>query len=100
MNMKESEALDRWNTRYAQMDHVFGTPPHAFLVSQAPGLKAMARKPGQTALAIGDGEGRNGVWLAQQGLAVLSVDFSPVALEKAKKIAGRAGGALGTEWAD
>jgi len=98
--MKESKALDRWNTRYAQTDYVFGTQPNAFLVSQAPRLKAMALKPGQAALAIADGEGRNGVWLARQGLAVLSVDFSPVALEKAKKLAARARVALATECAD
>jgi hypothetical protein len=33
-------------------------------------------------------QGRTGVWLAQQGLDVLSLDFSPVAQEKAKALAG------------
>ncbi len=40
-----------------------------------------------TALAVADGEGRNGVWLAQQGLAVTAVDFSPSALAKARALA-------------
>ena len=93
--MKEEEALARWNARYAQADYVFGTSPNAFLVSQARLLK-----PGQKALSIADGEGRNGVWLARQGLEVLSVDFSPVALEKALRLADRAGVRLATECAD
>ena len=36
-------------------------------------------------LAVADGEGRNGVWLAEQGLHVLSVDISRVAQDKARK---------------
>jgi len=95
MSMKEEEALARWNARYAQTDYVFGTSPNAFLVSQAHLLK-----PGQKALSIADGEGRNGVWLARQGLDVLSVDFSPVALEKASRLAAQAGVRLATECAD
>lgn len=71
-----------WNERYAGEDFHFGTEPNAFLVSQTRLLK-----PGMSCLAVADGEGRNGVWLAQQGLNVLSVDSSPVALEKAAKLA-------------
>ena len=93
--MKEEEALAQWNARYAQPGYVFGTEPNAFLISQAFRLK-----PGQKALAIADGEGRNGVFLARRGLEVLSVDFSPVALEKAKTLAAQAGVSLATECAD
>ncbi len=93
--MKEDEALARWNARYAQADYLFGTEPNAFLASQAYRLK-----PGWKALSIADGDGRNGVFLARQGLEVLSVDFSPVALEKAKRQAARAGVNLTTECAD
>ena len=46
------------------------------------------------ALAVADGEGRNGVWLAEQGLDVLSVDFSPAAQAKAKALAARRGVAV------
>ena len=42
-------------------------------------------------LAVADGEGRNGVWLAEQGLDVLSVDSSSVALEKARQLAQKRG---------
>jgi cyclopropane fatty-acyl-phospholipid synthase-like methyltransferase len=75
-----------WNERYAGDEYHFGTEPNAFLVSQIDLLK-----PGMSCLAVADGEGRNGVWLAQQGLDVLSVDSSSVALEKAKKLAQQCG---------
>jgi cyclopropane fatty-acyl-phospholipid synthase-like methyltransferase len=84
-----------WDERYAAEGYLFGTAPNAFLASQRHLLK-----PGQSALAVADGEGRNGIWLAQQGLDVLSVDISPVALEKAKKLAQDAGVPLRTELAD
>ena len=71
-----------WDERYAGEEYHFGTEPNAFLVSQRGLLK-----PGMSCLAVADGEGRNGVWLAEQGLQVLSVDSSPVALDKAKRLA-------------
>lgn len=52
------------------------------------------------ALAIADGEGRNGVWLAQQGLDVHAIDVSPFALEKARKLAAERGVALATDLVD
>lgn len=74
---------------------MFGKEPNRFLVSQ----RALF-SPKQQVLAAGDGEGRNGVWLAQQGLNVLAVDYSAVALAKAKSLAAQAGVALETEQAD
>ncbi|MDE2513083.1 MAG: methyltransferase domain-containing protein [Alphaproteobacteria bacterium] len=93
--MRAAEALVRWNARFQGEDYLFGTAPNRFLAAQAGYLK-----PGQRALAIADGEGRNGVFLAQQGLTVLSVDFSPVALAKARRLAAHAGVELETECAD
>lgn len=84
-----------WNERYAGEDFHFGTEPNAFLVSQQRFLK-----PGMSCLAVADGEGRNGIWLAGQGLDVLSVDSSPVALAKAKKLAERRGVTLRFEQVD
>ena len=75
-------SLEFWNTRYDTDDYVFGTAPNVFLASQGHRLA-----PGQRALAIADGEGRNGVWLAEQGLTVHAIDFSPAALAKAAKLA-------------
>jgi cyclopropane fatty-acyl-phospholipid synthase-like methyltransferase len=79
-------SLSIWNERYAGEEYHFGTDPNAFLVSQQSLLKQ-----GMSCLAVADGEGRNGVWLAQQGLEVLSVDSSYVALEKAKQLAQQRG---------
>src|SRR5262245_6860690 len=87
--------LERWQSRFAAPDYHFGTAPNAFLKSQAHRLKA-----GQKALALADGEGRNGVWLAQQGLDVLSLDFSPNALKKARALASARGVELRVELAD
>ena len=78
--------LERWNGRFAAEDYVFGTAPNAFLAAQAPLLT-----PGMRALCIADGEGRNGVWLARQGLQVTAFDFSPVGMEKARRLAERFG---------
>jgi SAM-dependent methyltransferase len=87
--------LERWESRFAAPDYHFGTAPNAFLKSQAHRLKA-----GQKALALADGEGRNGVWLAQQGLDVLSLDRSPNALKKARALAAARGVDLRVELAD
>jgi hypothetical protein len=87
--------LERWETRFSAPGYLFGDAPNEFLTRQAHRLK-----PGQTALSIADGEGRNGVWLAQQGLDVLAVDFSPTALAKAQALAAQRGVMLRTEQAD
>lgn len=84
-----------WNARYEGEQYHFGTRPNAFLVSQGARLK-----PGMTCLAVADGEGRNGVWLAEQGLNVLSVDSSSVAVKKARALAVRCGVKMRVELAD
>ena len=71
-----------WDAHYADEAYIFGTAPNVFLAAQQHLLK-----PGQTVLAVADGEGRNGVWLAQQGLDVLSVDISSIGQAKAKRLA-------------
>jgi cyclopropane fatty-acyl-phospholipid synthase-like methyltransferase len=84
-----------WDERYAGDEYHFGTEPNAFLVSQENRLK-----PGMSCLAVADGEGRNGVWLAERGLEVLSVDASPVAQAKAKKLAQQRGVKISFEQVD
>ncbi len=84
-----------WNTRYAATPRLFGDSPSPLLI-QARGLL----KAGMRALAIGDGEGRNGVWLAAQGLHVLSVDLSSEALARARARAEALQVPLETECAD
>ena len=77
-----AQALERWNGRYSAPGFLFGESPNAYLASTSWMLPAAGR-----ALAVADGEGRNGVWLAGQGLAVDAVDFSPVAIAKAQAFA-------------
>ncbi len=86
---------DFWDARYATDDYIFGTAPNVFLASQAALIQ-----PGMRALAVADGEGRNGVWLAEQGAQVHAIDFSAAALEKARKLAAARGVALEIEQAD
>ena len=72
----------RWEARFATPDYAFGKEPNYFLRS----CQKLLPRRGQ-ALAVADGEGRNGVWLAEQGLDVVSLDFSPAAQNKARALA-------------
>ena len=87
--------FERWESRFSAPGYLFGTAPNAFLAAQAHRLRR-----GQTALAIADGEGRNGVWLAEQGLDVLSIDFSAAAQQKVRKLAAERGVRLEVEQVD
>jgi cyclopropane fatty-acyl-phospholipid synthase-like methyltransferase len=93
--MTDNPELTRWQERFAAPGYLFGTEPNAFLKDHA----HLLRK-GDKALAIADGEGRNGVFLAEQGLDVLSVDFSPIAQDKARKLAAERGVTLRIEQVD
>lgn len=71
----------QWDERYRSTELVWGAGPNRFLVEQVDGLV-----PG-TALDLACGEGRNAIWLAEQGWKPTGVDFSAVALEKARRLA-------------
>jgi cyclopropane fatty-acyl-phospholipid synthase-like methyltransferase len=86
---------ERWETRFRAPGYAFGKEPNGFLKAQAHRLHS-----GQSALSVADGEGRNGVWLAEQGLDVLTIDFSASALAKARALAEERGVRLRTEVAD
>jgi SAM-dependent methyltransferase len=68
-----------WNRRYSKADLLWSATPNRFLVSEAEGLA-----PGR-ALDLACGEGRNALWLAELGWRVIAVDFSSVAIEKARR---------------
>lgn len=80
-----AKAASVWDQRYDTPEFLFGTAPNEYLVSQQSLLR-----PGMRALAVADGEGRNSVWLARQGLSVDAFDVSPVAVGKARRLAGDA----------
>jgi SAM-dependent methyltransferase len=80
--------MDRhaWDARYAATDLVWSAEPNRFLVDE---VSSMDRAPGR-ALDLACGEGRNAIWLASLGWDVTAVDFSAVAIEKARRLsAGR-----------
>ncbi len=85
----------RWEGRYSAPEYIFGEEPNDFLASCESLLP-----PSGTALAVADGEARNGVWLAEHGLDVLSLDFSPAAQRKAEALAGKRGVRIRFELAD
>ena len=86
----------RWQGRYAQADgYLFGEAPNRYLNAMQHFVPATGR-----ALAVADGDGRNGVWLAEQGLSVLSLDFSDVAQQKARALAAARGVTLDLVCAD
>jgi len=93
--LSEDPHRARWDARFAAETYLFGTEPNAFLVGEAGRLKS-----GWKALVLADGEGRNGVWLARQGLDVTTVDFSPNGLAKARLLAERHGVTIHTVLAD
>jgi SAM-dependent methyltransferase len=80
------DAARVWNERFSGPEFVFGTEPNAWLARHASLLT-----PGQRALAVADGEGRNGVWLARHGLRVDAFDISSVGVDKARALARAAG---------
>lgn len=74
-----------WNERFGSEEYVFGLEPNDFLREQAMNL------PRGRALSLGEGEGRNAVWLSTQGFDVWSVDLSPVGVAKTLKLAESCG---------
>lgn len=74
-----------WNARYqdAGDNYLFGTEPNRFLARRS----SLFAKSAAKVLSIADGEGRNSVWLAEQGLDVTAIEISEVAVAKAQKLA-------------
>jgi cyclopropane fatty-acyl-phospholipid synthase-like methyltransferase len=75
---------ETWNARFAREEYIFGEAPNAFLRRQAQCIPQ-----GASVLCVADGEGRNSVWLAEQGMRVTAFDFAPNAVAKAARLAQR-----------
>ena len=78
-----SNATQFWNERFNKEEFIFGTEPNEYLVEKT--LQYL--NPKDKVLCIADGEGRNGIWLAKQGMEVVGFDASDIALAKAKQFA-------------
>jgi SAM-dependent methyltransferase len=75
------EERDRWNQIFRRTNYVFGREPNRFLRDHVQAL------PRGRALVFPMEEGRNAVFLAKRGFDVVGIDFSDVALQKAKRMA-------------
>lgn len=75
---------EKWNERFSTNEYVYGKEPNVFLKEFFAKNSDLFKNP---VLMLGDGEGRNGVFLATQGLDVTSLDYAEKGLEKAKKLA-------------
>lgn len=82
-----------WDARYASTDLIWGAAPNRFVAAEMSSLA-----PG-SALDVACGEGRNAIWLATRGWRVVGLDFSAVAVERARRLADAAGVADRTEFA-
>lgn len=85
---------DGWNQRYETAEYIWHAEPNQFVAEHLGDLT-----PGD-AVDLGAGEGRNAVWLAEQGWRVTAVDFSDVALTKARRLADDRDAAIETIAAD
>lgn len=72
---------DFWNEKFANTEYAYGTEPNEFLAASIAKLK-----PG-AALSLAEGEGRNAVWLAQQGFTVSSIEQSEKGVAKTLRLA-------------
>ena len=73
-----------WDERYAAPELVWSLTPNQFVAAE------LADLPPGRALDVAAGEGRNAIWLARRGWQVTAVDFSQVALDKGRELAGDA----------
>lgn len=72
-----------WDRRYAEVENLWAAKPNRFLVAEVSDLP-----PGR-ALDLASGEGQNAIWLAGLGWRVTGVDYSEVAIAKARARAER-----------
>ena len=84
-----------WNERYSETEYIFGTEPNDFLKENFQKIPA-----GGKVLCLAEGEGRNAVFLAEQGYQVTAMDMSEVGLNKALKLAQDRGVQITTQVAD
>ena len=95
-----SSSSNMWDERYAETDFAYGTAPNDFLKKILPTLEGVVPQT-SSCLLLAEGEGRNAVYMAQQGWPKpTAVDSSSVGLVKAQKLANDKGVAIAVECAD
>lgn len=84
-----------WHQRFDQESYFYGTEPNDFLRENITIFPAKGR-----ILSIGEGEGRNAVFLAEQGFEVTAIDSAASGLEKARKLAAERNVSIETQCVD
>lgn len=93
--------MNFWDEKYSEVGgYKYGTQANAFLMEQVQNGFLQSLGSGARILLPGDGEGRNSVWLAEQGFACTSVDSSRIGLDKAQQLAKERGVEITTIHAD
>ncbi|MGG3891529.1 class I SAM-dependent methyltransferase [Metabacillus fastidiosus] len=87
--------MNQWDTRFQNETFVYGTEPNIFLAEIQKNLQLAG-----DALAIAEGEGRNSVFLAEQGMDVTAWDYAKSGLNKTEKLAKQRGVTVRTELVD
>lgn len=85
--------MNMWDERFKSEKYVYGTEPNVFLKKMQPLLSGEV-------LSIAEGEGRNAVHLAKQGLDVTAWDYAASGLDKVEKLAAQEGVRLETKMVD
>ena len=81
-----------WDEKFSREGYFYGFEPNAFIASQTNLLV-----PQSEVLCLGEGEGRNAVYLASLGFKVTALDASPIGMTKALKMAANRGVSFQTE---
>lgn len=93
--MSDSGTGQFWDEQFEGAVFRYGTVPNAFIAAEAHRIPM-----GAEVVAVGAGEGRNAVWLAEQGFCVTAVDISTTGLAKTERLADERGVSLDTIHAD
>lgn len=75
-----------WDTHFAREEYVYGREPNAFLAEHH-----LVFPKGARILSLGEGEGRNAVFLARQGYDVTAMDSSESGMQKLSQLAASGG---------
>jgi cyclopropane fatty-acyl-phospholipid synthase-like methyltransferase len=87
--------MNQWNSRFQEETYVYGKEPNVFLEE----IQKKLRLSGDV-LSIAEGEGRNAVFLAEQGMNVTAWDYAESGLDKTKKLASERGVKIHTQLVD
>ena len=84
-----------WDEKFSRDGYLFGTNPNAYIAKSSILLKAKS-----SVLCLGEGEGRNALFLAKNDFNVTAIDASDVGLQKAKELASKHNCSINTEQLD